>query len=303
MSVKFKGIDVSHHQGKIDFSKLKGKVDFVIMQIGYGRYASQVDKTFEYNYAQCKKHGIPCGGYWFSYAVNAAEAALEAQTCLSVIKGKSFEYPIWYDVEGKSLVGRTGVSAMCRTFCNALEAAGYFAGIYISRSPAQTMLTGEAAGRYALWLAEYGEKCNYSGAYGMWQYSSSGSVGGISGAVDMDYCYEDYPSIIKAKGLNGVKSAAVTEKGKILDSGGFGYGQQSDGILALKCMLTAAKQLGLTSCGVDVNGIFGKGTLAAVNGLLSKWGYAKNGIAGDKFIVRLSQELLGEIKALGKNSK
>lgn len=297
MAVKLKGIDISHYQGTIDYAKLKGKVDYVIMQIGYGRYTSQVDKTFERNYAQCKKHGIPCGGYWFSYATNEAEAKLEAQVCLSVIKGKQFEYPIYFDVEGKSLVGRTGVSAMCKAFCGALEAAGYFAGIYISRSPAQTMLTSEVANKYALWLAEYGSKLNWTGACGMWQYTSGGAVSGISGAVDMDYCYVDYPSIIKAKGLNGFKAqTTTTPKPTVLDSSGFKQGQQSDGVLALKCMLMTAKQLGLTSYGVDVNGIFGKGTLAAVNDLLGKWGYTKNGIAGDKFIVKLSQEIKAKIK-------
>lgn len=296
MSVKLKGIDVSHYQGNIDYAKLKGNVDYVIMQIGYGQYTSQVDKTFERNYAQCKKYGIPCGGYWFSYATNEAEVKLEAQACLSVIKGKQFEYPIYFDVEGKSLVGRAGVSAMCKAFCDTLEAAGYFAGIYISRSPAQTMLTKEVADRYALWLAEYGSKCNYGSAYGMWQYSSAGRVSGINGAVDMDYCYVDYPGIIKSKGLNGFKAQqTAVDKSEILDSTGFKQGQQSDGILALKCMLMTAKQLGLTSYGVDVNGIYGKGTLAAVNDLLKKWGYQANGIAGDKFIVRLSREIKNKI--------
>lgn len=194
-------------------------------------------------------------------------------------------------------MGRAGVSAMCKAFCDTLEAAGYFAGIYISRSPAQTMLTKEVADRYALWLAEYGSKCNYSGAYGMWQYSSTGRVSGINGAVDMDYCYVDYPGIIKSKGLNGFKAASIsTPKPTVLDSTGFKHGQQSDGILALKCMLMTAKQLGLTSYGVDVNGIYGKGTLAAVNDLLKKWGYQANGIAGDKFIVRLSREIKNKIK-------
>lgn len=214
MGKTFKGIDISYCQGNIDFAKLKGKVDYVIMQIGYGKYTSQVDNFFERNYAQCKKYGIPCGGYWFSYATTAAEAKAEAVACLSVIKGKTFEYPIYFDVEGKSLVGRTAVSAMCKAFCNALEAAGYWAGIYISRSPAQTMLEASVAKRYALWLAEYGSRCNYGGTYGMWQYSSTGRVSGISGNVDMDICYVDYPAKIKAAGLNGFKKHAVRPTSK-----------------------------------------------------------------------------------------
>lgn len=295
MATTFKGIDVSHYQKNIDFSKLKGKVDFVIMQIGYGRYTSQIDPYFKRNYEQCKKYGIPCGGYWFSYAVTAEDAKKEAAACLEVIRGKQFDYPIYFDVEGKSLVGRSGVSAMCKAFCNTLEAAGYFAGIYISRSPAQTMLTSDVAKRYALWLAEYGRSCNYGGSYGMWQYSSAGRVSGISGNVDMNICYVDYPSAIRSKGLNGFGKAPEAAVSKILDPSGYKQGQQSTGILAVKSMLSIAKKLGIVSQGVDANGIFGKGTLKAVNELLKRWGFTPNGIVGDKFISRLQDEISKKI--------
>ncbi len=183
---------------------------------------------------------------------------------------------------------------MCKAFCGALEAAGYFAGIYISRSSAQTMLTSEVANRYALWLAEYGSKCNYSGAYGMWQYSSTGRVPGINGNVDCNYCYVDYPSVIKAKGLNGFK-AQVGTKTKVLDSSGYKKGQQSDGILAIKSLLSIAKKLGIVKTGVDPNGIFGKGTHLAVNELLAKWGYEANGVAGDNFVIKLTTEISKKI--------
>lgn len=292
MATTFKGIDVSHYQENIDFAALKGNVDFVIMQIGYGRYSTQIDPYFNRNYEQCKKYGIPCGGYWFSYATTAAEAKQEAACCINAIKGKQFEFPIYFDVEGKSLVGKNEVSAMCKAFCDALESAGYFAGIYISRYPAQTMLDDSVASRYALWLAEYGSKCNYSNIFGMWQYSSTGKVSGILGNVDMNICYVDYPSAIKSKGLNGYGKSTVTSTvSKILDNVGFKQGDQSNGVLALKCMLMTAKKMGLTSCGVDVNGIFGKGTLAAVNSLLKCWGYSQNGIAGENFTVRLQTEI------------
>ena len=206
MAKTFKGIDVSQYQQNIDFKKVKASgVDFVIIRAGFGKYANQKDPYFESHYKAAKAAGLKVGVYWFSYATTAAEAKAEAVACLSVIKGKTFEYPIYFDVEGKSLVGRTAVSAMCKAFCNALEAAGYWAGIYISRSPAQTMLEASVAKRYALWVAEYGSRCNYGRTYGMWQYSSTGRVSGISGNVDMDICYVDYPAKIKAAGLNGFK--------------------------------------------------------------------------------------------------
>ena len=291
-----KGIDISHYQGSPDFAKVKTAVDFVIMQAGYGRYASQKDKTFERNYSECKKHGIPCGVYWFSYATTAEDARKEAQACIQVIKGKTFEYPIYFDVEGKSLVGKSGVSAMCKAFCGELEKAGYFAGIYISRAPAQTMLDDACRQKYALWLAEYGAKLNWSGDVGMWQYSSTGKVSGISGNVDMNECYVDYPSIIKQAGMNGYKPTTPEKpKEKVLDSTGFKQGEQSLGIYNLKCLLGLAYQLGLTKYTVDPNGIFGKGTLNAVNGLLLSWGYQQNGIAGEKFTERLYKEILKKL--------
>ena len=97
----FKGIDISHHQGKVDWAALKNEVDFVIIRAGYGNTAAQKDTRFEEFYAGAKKYGIPVGCYWFSYATSAAEAKREAQACLQCIKGKTFEYPVWYDVEHK----------------------------------------------------------------------------------------------------------------------------------------------------------------------------------------------------------
>ena len=175
MANKTNGIDISRYQGKPDFGRLKSEVDYIILQAGYGRYSSQVDAEFERNYSECKKHGIPVGVYWYSYAKSTADALAEANACMEVIKGKQFEYPIYYDLEeGLGALGRSLVSSIATTFCNALEKSGYFAGIYISRSPAQSYLTDEVCKKYALWLAEYGSRLNWSGAVGMWQNSSTG---------------------------------------------------------------------------------------------------------------------------------
>ena len=85
---------------------MKTAVDYVIAQAGYGRYASQVDAEFERNYAECKKHKIPVGAYWFSYAVSPDDARQEARACMEVLKGKQFEYPIYFDIEGSACSGR-----------------------------------------------------------------------------------------------------------------------------------------------------------------------------------------------------
>ncbi len=270
-----KGIDISRYQGAPDFGKLKSEVDFVILQAGFGRYASQKDAQFERSYSECKKYGIPVGVYWYSYAKTAADALAEAAACMEVIAGKQFEYPIYYDLEeGLGALGRSLVSSIAATFCNALEKAGYFAGIYISRSPAQSYLTSEVCGKYALWLAEYGSKLNWSGAVGMWQNSSAGRFSGISGNVDTDICYEDYPKLIKAGGFNGYPKQETLKE---LDTEGFKRGDKSLGVYYLKQRL---KALGYK---LDDTQGFGGGTEQAVNKLLTLWGYKPNGIAGQRF--------------------
>lgn len=268
------GIDISRWQGKPDFSRLKNEVDFIILQAGYGRYTSQKDSEFERSYAECKKYGIPVGVYWYSYAKSNADALAEAKACMEVIAGKQFEYPIYYDLEeGLGALGRSLVSSIATIFCSALEDTGWFAGIYISRSPAQSYLTDEVCGKYSLWLAEYGERLNWTGAVGMWQNSSSGRFDGINGDVDTDICYVDYPTLIKSGGFNGYPKQAL----KPLDTEGFKRGDKSLGVYYLKQRL---KVLGYK---LDDTDGFGGGTEQAVNKLLTLWGYKPNGIAGKRF--------------------
>lgn len=201
-----KGIDVSVHNGKIDWTKVKAVgIDFAILRAGYGKLAKQKDDRFEENYAGAKAAGIPVGAYWYSYATTIEEAKQEAAACLEVLKGKQYEYPIWFDQEEKASfdTGKENCSAMVQAFCNTLEKAGYWAGLYTSRACLQSYIDDSIKKRYSLWVAEWGSKLNYSGVVGIWQKSSTGCISGISGDVDLDIAYQDYPSQIKAKGLNG----------------------------------------------------------------------------------------------------
>ena len=198
------GIDVSEHQNKIDWGKVK--TDFAILRAGYGKVITQKDKQFEANYAGAKAAGIPVGAYWYSYAMTADEAKLEAEIFLEVIKGKQFEYPVYFDIEEQKqlALGKEKVSAIIRAFLEQVEKAGYWVGLYMSASPLTDCVDSSIKNRYAIWVANVGvSKPAYSGAYGMWQYSWKGSVSGVTGDVDMDYCYIDYSSQIKARGLNG----------------------------------------------------------------------------------------------------
>lgn len=132
------------------------------------------------------------------------EARLEADVFLSVIKGKQFEMPVYFDLEEKKQfdLGKEKVSAIMRAFLEKVEKAGYFVGLYGSASSLTTHTANDIKSRYTIWLAHWTDQTNYSGAYGIWQYSNKGKVDGISGNVDLDICTTDFPAIIKEKGLN-----------------------------------------------------------------------------------------------------
>lgn len=209
-----KGIDISYCDKNVNYDNLD--IDFAIIRAGYGREVSQKDAMFEKHYAGLKKAGIPVGAYWYSYALTETDAIKEANACIEVLKNKQFEYPIYFDVEEKKqfALGKANVSAIIKAFCDILEKAGYFVGVYMSKSPLMDYVTDEVKQRYSIWVAQYNYECTYTGHYGMWQYSSSGQVPAITGVsgVDMDYCYLDYPSIIIEKGLNGFTKKTTDHK-------------------------------------------------------------------------------------------
>lgn len=208
-----KGIDVSTHQGNINWSAVKNAgVDFAIIRAGYGREISQKDAQFENNYAGCKSNGIPVGAYWYSYATSVEEAVIEAKVFLKVLKGKTFEYPVYFDMEEKRQfdLGKDTCTAIAKAFMDTVEKAGYWVGLYMSASPLKTYISEEVRKRYAVWVAHYGvSKTSYDGAYGIWQHSSTGKVAGVGGSVDLNNCYINYPAYIKGAGLNGFKKTTT----------------------------------------------------------------------------------------------
>ena len=208
-----KGIDVSVHNGNIDWQKVRADgIDFAILRAGYGRLASQKDERFEQNYSGAKAAGVPVGAYWYSYAMSEDEARLEADVFLSIIKGKQFEFPVYYDVEEQKqfALGKEKVSAIMRAFLERVEASGYFVGLYGSASSLNTHTSDDIKSRYTIWLAHWVNQTSYGGAYGIWQHSEKGRVDGINGNVDLDIGYKDFPTIIKGKGLNGWDKAEPT---------------------------------------------------------------------------------------------
>lgn len=187
------GIDVSHHQGAINWAKVKkAGIDFAIIRCGYGDdYEEQDDRYWEENIRGCEENGIPYGVYLYSYATSKKAVASEVAHTLRLLREVNAKptYPIYYDLEDKTVLacGRTEIIKMANQYCSAIEAAGYDAGIYSSTHWWNTYLNDASLEQYDKWVAHWAEQCGYQGYYTLWQYTSDGKVSGISGRVDMNY--------------------------------------------------------------------------------------------------------------------
>ena len=203
--MSFKGVDISEHNGSIDFAKLKKSVDFVIMRIGWigNKNNHTLDKKFKAYYEACKKHGIKCGAYVYIYSNSVEHAKEGAEWAVKQIKGKEFDLPIYADMEDASIagLGKTKLTAITTAFNTVIEKAGFWAGVYANRDWFLNKLDGSAlVKRYTSWIAHYTSGTEkYKGEYDMWQNSSKGKVDGISGNVDTNYLYRDLFSDVKGK--------------------------------------------------------------------------------------------------------
>ena len=210
----YKVIDVSEHQGVINWDAVKGNVDGVIIRCGYGdNIASQDDKQWKRNADECTRLGIPFGAYIYSYAKSEAQARSEAEHVLRLVKGYRLSYPIYLDLEQAGT--QSGAIARAQIFGDIIEAAGYWCGIYANKNWWTNYLAGLE--RYTKWVAQYNSQCTYSGSYDMWQYTSSGSVPGISGNVDMNHCYRDFAKEITGGSATPSTPSANAPSGSTLD--------------------------------------------------------------------------------------
>jgi Lyzozyme M1 (1,4-beta-N-acetylmuramidase) len=207
MALQLKGIDISTFQGSdVDFNKLKKSgIDFVIIRAGYGNSTQQEDTEFENNYNKAKAANMSVGAYWYSYASSVVDAELEAKACLEVIKNKKFEYPIYYDIEDSSQVNisQTLKGQIIQAFCSTLEKEGYYVGVYASEYWLEDLLPYDVYKAYTIWVAQWNNECTFENPYDMWQYADDGIIDGVSGRVDLSYCYVDFPTIITIGGFNG----------------------------------------------------------------------------------------------------
>lgn len=189
---KIKCLDVSYAQGNIDFNKVKAAgYNYVIIRAGYGKETYQKDEYFEQHYKNAKAAGLKVGAYWYSYATSKSEALKEAETCLYCIKGKSFDLPIYYDIEETAhyYLGKTILTNLVDGFCNKLEISGYSAGVYSGNSMyTYNMDKAALKTRYSIWLAQIDG--DFSGITDdVHQYTWTQRVSGISTDVDCNYIY------------------------------------------------------------------------------------------------------------------
>lgn len=213
MSQKF-GIDVSHWQGDFNFARAKSNegVEFAIIKAGGGDAGLYKDSKFEANYKKCEDCGLPKGAYFYGNAKSVAEAKKEAEYFISILSGKKYEYPVFYDVEGRMITDndRATLTEIVKAFCSTMEAAGYWVGIYSSESFFNSKMNDSELTRYSHWVARWGKSkpAPSSGAETqMWQFGGETNLirsNKINGQTcDQDYCYVDYPEKIKVAGLNG----------------------------------------------------------------------------------------------------
>lgn len=202
-------IDVSAHQGVIDWEKVKPHIDGAILRCGYGMdMESQDDKQFKRNADECTRLGIPFGVYLYSYADNNERIKSEAAHVLRLVKGYKLSYPIYLDLEENGT--QNGAVERAKIFGDIIEKAGYWCGVYANTSWWNNYLRG--LDRFTKWVAQYYKECQYKGSYlDIWQYSSKGRVPGISGYVDMNYCYRDLPGEICGKSVTPEQPTAKPE--------------------------------------------------------------------------------------------
>lgn len=215
---KLVGVDVSKYNGYPDWKKAKADgVQFAILRLGSGYGGGYIDKTFEYNYRECKKAGIGVGVYVASYL----NISSEIDMTLKALKGKQLEYPVYFDVEDFSLSGRSYTNTQLTNytvrFCSEVERAGYYVGIYSNKAFLDSRLYWERIKKYDIWIAHWNKNVNYNGKYGMHQYTNKGQWRGIAstgeGGVDTNWCFVDYPSLMKKLGINGYKKQKAEVKG------------------------------------------------------------------------------------------
>ena len=245
-TVLAKGLDVSYHNHEqngdgsytsLNWTHIKSQgFDFVILRAGYMKSGNQlyVDPVFEKNYAEAKAAGLDVGAYFFSYAYSIEDAQAEARAFLTLLEGKQFEYPVFFDIEhsaekiAEKGLTRSELTDICVEFISTLQQNGYYAALYTNEDWLVSYLDRtKIVTLFDVWYARYLSNTDtvvdatwdvekYGPHLCMWQFSKTGIIDGVyykykkdgNGAAmaipfDMNYAFRDYPALIRELGLNG----------------------------------------------------------------------------------------------------
>ncbi len=192
-----RGIDVSSHQGKIDWNTVKTSgIEFAVIRAGYGE--STPDKWFKYNITEALRVGLKVGVYWFSYALNEEDAIKEADFCMETVKPYKLSFPIFYDFEYDTeryasernvTYTRETRGAVIKAFCDRIKQHGFDSGIYTNQDYIKYKLNFDELSKYPLWLAAYGNEEQTEYCEMLKQTTSTGAIDGIAGNVDLNMCF------------------------------------------------------------------------------------------------------------------
>ena len=202
-------LDVSRWQGSIDWDAVKrsGKIDGVMLRVlGSKGGKPYLDPYFARNYAECARLGLPVGGYYYTCAVTQRQTEEELAALKTALRGKTFQLPLAIDVEDPRLrsMAPPKLSARVAEAAAQLEAWGLYAMVYTYTNFADTALDMAALAAYDLWIADYRGK-RPTRKHGIWQYTSEGTIPGITGNVDLNHAYKNYPAIIQRAGLSVIR--------------------------------------------------------------------------------------------------
>lgn len=243
------GIDVSYHNGTLDWSTIKAAgVDFAILRAAYRGYGTEGTLVRDAKFAEymqgAMSQGIPVGAYIYSQAITTAEAVQEANYILNIVRGYSLDLPIVFDYEfagvksgrldsawSSGKLNKSKMTDIALAFCDTIKNAGYDAMVYANKTFLSKNLDHEVienAG-YDVWLAHYTTNTNYTGDYKIWQYTSSGKIPGIankvfdcnfmySGTISMSLKISNIPNQIY-QGYDVAPSVTVTNGGTVLTEG------------------------------------------------------------------------------------
>ena len=225
------GIDVSHHNGKIDWKAVRNQgIKFAVMKAQYEAQSHRIDETFEYNYEQSGLNGMARGVYIYIARASIADPITDANALLAKLKKRPLEYGIWLDLEDNVLrvIGRENIEKLAYIYSNIFKAAGYYVGIYCNYDWYKNVITDKLKKDFDFWIARYpkGDRGMYNGSSSLkpakigvaWQYSSKGNINGIKTRVDLNVDFDGVINLLS----NGNHRKTIREVAKEVIDGKWG---------------------------------------------------------------------------------